>query len=347
MPPSALQSASFQSAPHPSLTPYIHPLTIGSLRLPNNVLLAPLAGVTDSAFRVQCLRQGAGFAYTEMISAKGMHYNSGPSFALGALDAEETGRCGIQLFGSEPDILAEAVAYFVQNGAVLIDINMGCPMRKVTANGDGSALMREPEKIRRIVQAAAEAAGAVPVTVKMRRGFETGAETAVACAQAAEAGGARAVTVHGRFRDAYYTGRADLGVIRSVREAVRIPVIGNGDVTGIAEAARMFAETGCDAVMIGRGALGNPWIFRTILENAAPPSLAQRFGVLYAQLQDCCVRKGEETAVPEMRKQIAWYLKGLPGAARVRDDVCRARTRAQVTAILEEYFTLLSRNNVL
>lgn len=319
------------------LTPYVHPITVGNLTLPNNVFLAPLAGVTDLAFRILCKEQGAGLVVSEMISAKGVHYGGNGSIELARSDSREAPLC-VQIFGSEPDLMAEAAVRFQKEGAAMIDINMGCPMRKITGNGEGSALMLKPSLIEQIV-ARAKAAVTIPVTVKLRRGFNLGHETAVECALAAQAGGADWVTIHGRFRDEYYTGISELACIRRVKEAIQIPVIGNGDVVDSQTALRMFQETGCDGIMIGRGALGNPWIFREILTGGNAPTLEEKKAMILRHLSLVIDFKGEVLGVPEMRKHVGWYLKGLRGSAKVRDAVCRSNKQAEIEGILEDYFT--------
>lgn len=318
------------------LTPYVHPITVGNLTLPNNVFLAPLAGVTDLAFRILCKEQGAGLVVSEMISAKGVHYGGNGSIELARSDAREA-PLGVQIFGSEPDLMAEAAVRFQKEGAAMIDINMGCPMRKITGNGEGSALMLKPSLIEQIV-VRVKTAVTIPVTVKLRRGFTIGNETAVECALAAQAGGADWVTIHGRFRDEYYTGISELACIRRVKEAVQIPVIGNGDVVDSQTALRMFQETGCDGIMIGRGALGNPWIFREMLTGGSAPTLEEKKAMILRHLSLVMDFKGEVLGVPEMRKHVAWYLKGLRGSAKVRDAVCRSNKQAEIEGILEDYF---------
>ena len=315
---------------------YVRPIAVGTLTLANNIFLAPLAGVTDLAFRILCKEQGAGLVVSEMISAKGVHYGGNGSIELARSDSREAPLC-VQIFGSEPDLLAEAAKRFQDEGAPMIDINMGCPMRKITGNGEGSALMLKPKLIETIVRTV-KASVTVPVTVKIRRGFISGTETAAECALAAESGGADWVTVHGRFRDEYYTGVSDLDCIRRVKESLRIPVIGNGDIVDAQTAFRMFAETGCDGIMIGRGALGNPWIFRELLGTADAPTLEEKKAMILRHLSLVMDFKGEALGVPEMRKHVAWYLKGLRGSAKVRDAVCRSGKEQEIIQIIEDYF---------
>ena len=318
----------------------LRPLTLGTLRLEHNVLLAPMAGVTDLPFRLLCREQGAAFAYTEMISAKGVHYKSAASFEL-ARTVPEEGPLGVQLFGSEPEIMAEAAKIFVDGGASLIDVNMGCPMRKITGNGEGSALMRDPALITRITEAIVHAVD-VPVTVKLRRGFDTGKETCVDCAKAAEQGGAAAVTVHGRFREEYYSGRSDWGAAARVKAAVRIPVILSGDVVDRESALAALRTTGVDGVMIGRASMGDPWIFRWITGNGGLPAREERLSAILRHLELLREFKGERTAASEFRKHAAWYLKGLPGSAAVRDNICKTSDVDAIRRIVAEYLTTLT-----
>lgn len=315
---------------------FVHPVQIGNLHIKNNVFLAPLAGVADRAFRLVCREQGAGFSYSEMISAKGVHYRSAASVELGILDPGEYPGA-VQLFGSEPELMAEAACRFAEMGAAAIDINMGCPMPKITSNGEGSALMKDPALAGRIVKAVSGAVP-VPVTVKLRRGYAVGGETAAELAAAAEANGAAAVAVHGRYRDEFYTGHADLAVIAAVKRSVKIPVIGNGDIVSAETARRMFDETGCDAVMIGRGAFGNPWIFREVISGGAPPEPRERLAGILHHLALAVTFKGEDVGLREMRKHVAWYLKGLRGAAAVRGQVFQMTRKEELLELLNRFF---------
>ena len=319
---------------------FVRPVRIGSLDLRNNIFLAPLAGVTDLPFRLLCKEQGAGFAYSEMISAKGVHYKSANSFEL-AMTVPEEQPVGVQIFGSEPEVMAEAAMFFVSRGAPLIDINMGCPMRKITGNGEGSALMRSPDLIERIVAAVAEvlAPMGVPVTVKMRRGFDSGSETCVECAMAAERGGAAAITVHGRFRDEYYSGRSDWTAVRRVKEAVRVPVLLSGDVIDRDSFEAAMSISGADGVLVGRAAMGDPWIFRQLLKGGGGPTLSERYVTMKKHLSLLNELKGGQTAATEFRKHVIWYLKGLRGSASVRDRVCKSDSVNEILGIIDEYFT--------
>ncbi len=314
-------------------------LKIGKLEFKNNIFLAPMAGVTDLPFRLLCKAQGAGFAYTEMISAKGVHYKSKNSFELAQTEPEEQ-PAGVQLFGSEPAIMAEAAKIFADRGFPLIDINMGCPMRKITGNGEGSALMRDPELIEKIVDAVVKAVD-VPVTVKLRRGFDSGRETAVECALAAERGGASAVTVHGRFREEYYSGHSDWSCVARVKAAVKIPVILSGDVADRESAGAAMLESGADGLMIGRASMGNPWIFRILSGSGGAPDNSERFSVIKEHLDLLREFKGSQTAASEFRKHAIWYLKGLRGSASVRDRICKTEDPAAIASIINEYFEWL------
>ena len=314
---------------------YIHEINIGNVRLKNNVFLAPLAGVADSAFRTVCMEQGAGLCFSEMISAKGLHYGSEGSRRLAYHTALEQ-PFAVQIFGREPELMADAAEYFVREyGAAVIDINMGCPVPKVCSNREGSFLMTEPQIVGEIVAAVAQRAG-VPVTVKMRRGYKRDNETAPEIAKICEQAGAAAVTVHGRFRDQMYSGTSDAGVIKRVKEAVNIPVIASGDVVSRESAARVFAETGCDAVMIGRGALGNPWIFNSIVNGIdIDPTAEMIREVSGRQLALEIAEKGEAVAVREMKRHFAWYMKGRKNAAALRNMAFTAESIEEFNAILD------------
>jgi nifR3 family TIM-barrel protein len=299
-----------------------------------------MAGFSDKPYRLLAAEFGAALVFTEMISARGLV--SGSTRTLRMLDLAGEPRAGVQLFGAEPDEMAGAAMIAVERGAPLIDINMGCPMRKVVANGAGAALLLDIPRAAAIVRAVVRAVP-VPVTVKMRRGWRVGEELAVDLARAVAEAGAAAVTVHGRFREEYYGGEADWGVIARVKEALCIPVIGNGDVYRPEDARRMVDLTGCDAVMLARGSLGNPWLFaacRAVLAGdpePAPPSVRERLAVALRHLDLAVAYYGERRGVVKMRKHLAYYLKGLPGAARLRREVCRLETAAGVRQLLSGY----------
>ena len=299
-------------------------LPLGTVTLDNPFLLAPLAGVTDSAFRSICKEQGAALVYSEMVSAKGLYYNDKNTEYLLALREEEL-PAAYQIFGSEPEMIAFAADKLKGRKNCIIDINMGCPVPKVVKNGEGSALLKHPELAQELVRAAVKAAGK-PVTIKMRIGWDDESIVAVEFAKAMEEAGASAVAVHGRTREQFYTGVADWSQIRAVKEALTIPVIGNGDVFCGEDAIRMMKETGCDFVMIARGAMGNPWIFReaTALwkgEVPVPVSREERRKTATEHFNRLLADKGEYASVREMRKHVGWYTKGMPGSGRLRGQV--------------------------
>lgn len=302
------------------------PFKIDDIIFDTPFILAPLAGITDRSMRSLCLEQGASFVYTEMVSGKGLWYGDRKSRDLLVPGPDEKGRFGIQVFGSDPEIMEFTANSLRDAGNLILDLNAGCPVPKIVKNGEGSALIKQPDLLYDIVCAMVKAAGK-PVTVKFRMGFAKGEDTAVETAKAAEAAGASAVTVHGRTREQYYEGRADWDVIARVKDSVGIPVIGNGDVNTGRDAVAMLQETGCDGVMIARGALGNPWIFRdaAALWNGLPqppePTVEERVLMLLRHLDMVAADKGEGIAVREIRKHVGWYIKGIRGASYIKREV--------------------------
>lgn len=317
-------------------------LKIGNVILENNVILAPMAGVTDLPFRLICKEQGAGLLCMEMVSAKAVHYNNKNTEALMEIHPEEM-PVSLQLFGSEPEVMAETAARIEERPFAILDINMGCPVPKVVNNHEGSALMKDPKLAGEIIYAVSHAIQK-PVTVKIRKGFDEDSVNAVEMAKIAEENGAAAVAVHGRTREQYYSGKADWDIIRQVKEAVHIPVIGNGDITDAVSAKRMLEETGCDGIMIGRASRGNPWIFREInsyLDTGIIPERPTKQEVCDTILKHARLQleyKGEYTAVREMRKHVAWYTTGYPHSAKLRQLVNEIETIAELEESIRKIF---------
>lgn len=300
----------------------IKPLKIGSVTLPNNLILAPMAGVTDLPFRLLCKEQGAGLLCMEMVSAKAILYKNRNTESLLEIDPREN-PVSLQLFGSDPEIISNIAHQIEDRPFDILDLNMGCPVPKIVNNGEGSALMKNPKLAGEIIRETVKAIDK-PITVKIRKGFDDEHINAVEMAKIAEDAGAAAVAVHGRTREQFYSGRADWNIIRQVKEAVSIPVIGNGDLLTAEDVIAMEAQTGCDGFMIARGAQGDPWIFRQILhyfetgEHLAKPTLEEVTQMILRHARMMLEFKGEYIGIREIRKHAAWYTAGYPNSARLR-----------------------------
>lgn len=317
-------------------------MKIGSVEFSNNVFLAPMAGVTDKPFRILCKELNCGFVYTEMVSSKGLFYNSAKTHLMLDIDDREV-PAGVQLFGSDPEIMGEMAGEVSKNDKVaIIDINMGCPAPKIVKNCEGSALMKNPELASKIIKSVVRNSS-VPVTVKFRKGWDDSSINAVEFAIMAEESGASAVTVHGRTRVQMYEGTADWDIIRKVKLSVNIPVIGNGDIFTPEAAKRIIDETECDGILIARGAMGNPWIFKRTVhylksgELLPEPSPSDRIDMAIRHTGMIVDFKGEVVGVKEMRKHIAWYLKGLKNSTQIKNAVNIINKKEELIDILIEY----------
>ncbi|MDE5764165.1 MAG: tRNA dihydrouridine synthase DusB [Ruminococcus sp.] len=319
---------------------------IGNVKIRKTAVLAPMAGVADRAYRLMCRESGASYCVSEMVSAKGICYSDRKTAELCTITPDER-PMGIQLFGSEPNFMAKAVKIVLHYEPDIIDINMGCPVPKVVGTGAGSALMKDAELAAEITESAVKAAGNVPVTVKIRSGWNSENINAVEFSQRLESAGAAAVTVHGRTRDQFYSGTADIDIIKEVKNAVKIPVIGSGDVTDLDSCNNMYEKTGCDLVMIGRGSYGNPFVFQQIDADFSgkeytPPSVEMRMQTMlkHIRLIIKISGKSEELAMHEARKHAAWYMNGFYGSAKFRGRCYQLSSYAEAEKLAEEFIQL-------
>ena len=325
-------------------------ISIGSLKLKSPWIFAPMAGISDAVMRQLCEEQGAAMTSSEMISAKGLYYDGRKTESLTYIP-EGSGPVSLQIFGSEPYIMAEAARRLDSLPNAVLDINMGCPVPKVVKNGEGSALMMRPERVYDIVKSVADASSK-PVTAKIRKGFTQDNANAVEVARAIESAGGAAVAVHGRTRPEYYSGKVDRDIIRKVKEAVSIPVIASGDVTNAELGMSMMAETGCDMVMIGRGALGNPWIFRDIIDYMntgsyrGKPAAQEVADMILLHARMNIALKGDYTGIREMRKHVAWYTAGMRGSSALRGRVNEIVDYASLEHLLAQWTAESAENDV-
>ncbi len=323
-------------------------MKIGNVNIDNRVILAPMAGITDMAFRTICKNNGAGLVYSEMISCKGMYYGDKKTYKLIQINSEER-PISVQIFGSDVEVMTTVVEekLNIRDDIDIIDINMGCPTPKIVKNGDGSALLKDVNKIEQIVKSIVKIS-VKPVTVKIRIGWDKESINAIEVAKAIESSGASAIAIHGRTRQQFYSGKADWDIIKKVKKSVNIPVIGNGDIYTPEDGKRMFEYTNCDAIMIARGSRGNPWIFnRTVAyidegKILPEPTSLEKIQMCIAHLELLCVIKKPEIAVKEMRKHIGWYIKGLKSSAKLRNKVNTINDKNQLIEELNRYIEYMS-----
>ncbi len=322
-------------------------MQIGNIRLENNIFLAPMAGITDKTFRIICKEMGAGLVFSEMVSSKGLYYGDKNTDELTSIDPRER-PAALQIFGSDPNIMAKVVEKHInsRDDVDIIDINMGCPAPKIVKNGDGSALLKNPHLIRRILKEIIKVSKK-PVTLKIRMGWNPDSINGLEVAKIAEEEGISALTIHGRTRNMFYSGDADWDFIKKVKQSITIPVIGNGDIFEPIDALKMLKYTGCDAVAIGRGAMGNPWIFKRIEllkegKEDIEPTYEDRINMAIKHLNMVCNIKGEKTGVREMRKHMAWYLKGIRNSNIVKNRINTIVTRDEMEEVLQNYLLELN-----
>lgn len=320
-------------------------MKIGDIKLDNNVFLAPMAGITDLAFRILCSEMGAGLVFSEMISSKGIYYKDESTNRLLKTDPRER-PVAIQIFGSDPEIMGYVVSNYLnkRNDIDIIDINMGCPAPKIVKNGDGSALMKNPTLARQVIRAVVKAS-IKPITLKIRMGWDHNYINGIDIAKIGEEEGVSAITIHGRTRDMFYSGEADWDFIKKVKESISIPVIGNGDIFEPEDGIKMFQYTNCDGIAIGRGSQGNPWIFKRILslmegKEDSEPTVYEKINTCIKHLELICNIKGERVGVMEMRKHVSWYLKGLKNANKTKNKINNIGNKQEMKDVLEDFLSI-------